>query len=93
MSGTWRLLLKASHVQIGRSQLGMPLSMSKDRFFRVSISFLKPKIIDGIWRPLEVGPGVQQDTDRQVTLQYAFMHALIRVWWSVDFIFHIKNNS
>ena len=28
----------------------------------------KLKIIDGIWRPLEVEPGVQQDTDKQVTL-------------------------
>jgi hypothetical protein len=42
--------------------------MSKYIFFRVSISFLKSKIIDGIWRPLEVEPGGQQETDRQVTL-------------------------
>jgi hypothetical protein len=42
--------------------------MSKYRFFRESISFLKSKITEGILRPLEVDPGVQLDTDRQVTL-------------------------
>ena len=59
--------LEASQVQIGRSHLGIPSFMSKYRFFRVSISFLKSKIIDGIWRPLKVYPGGQQDTDRQVS--------------------------
>ena len=68
MTGTWRLLLEASQIQIGRSHLGMFTCMFKYRFFRLSISFLKSKIIDRIWSPLEVDPGGQQDTDRQVTL-------------------------
>ena len=57
--------LEASQVQIGRSHLGITSFMYKYRFFRVSISFLKSKIIDGIWRPLKVYPGGQQD--RQVS--------------------------
>ena len=68
MSGTWRLILEASQVQIGSFHLGMPSCMSKCRFVRVRISILTLKIIDGTWGLLEVDLGGQQDTDRQVTL-------------------------
>ena len=38
----------------------MPSCMSKYRFVRVRISFLKSKIMPGTWRPLEADPGGQQ---------------------------------
>ena len=47
----------------------MPLCcMYKYSVVRVSISFLILKIIHGTKRPLDVDPGGQQDTDRQVTI-------------------------
>ena len=48
--------------------------MSKYRFVRVRISFLKSKIMPGTWRPLEADPGGQPGTDREVTFRYAFMY-------------------
>jgi hypothetical protein len=48
--------------------------MSKYRFVRVRISFLKSKIMPVTWRPLEVDPGGQPGTAREVSFRYAFIY-------------------
>ena len=57
ISGTWRLILEASQVQIGRLHLGMLSCMSKYRFVGVRILILISKVMSGTRRPLEADPG------------------------------------
>jgi hypothetical protein len=57
MSGTWRLILGASQVQIGRIHLGMPSCMFKYRFVRARISILTSKTISTDWKPLTAREG------------------------------------
>ena len=85
--GCWRLILKASQVQIKRSQFDRPSCMSKYRFDRVRISILTSKTISATWKPLKADPGGQlsggqilffENQTLPKLLRHAWKH--IRVW-------------